>query len=90
MEPVIGLDVSKGMSVLQPFMQRNEPLAKAETILHEEQGFRRIREVVTTTTGTHRKGSSCCFRSYRPLSSWACCISHTRRNRTSHCESLAV
>ncbi len=47
MEPVIGLDVSKGMSVFQPFMQRNEPLGKAETILHEEQGFRRIREVVT-------------------------------------------
>ncbi|WP_282600078.1 hypothetical protein [Paenibacillus dendritiformis] len=30
MEPVIGMDVSKGNSVIQAFLRRNEPCGKAE------------------------------------------------------------
>ncbi|EPY08112.1 transposase IS116/IS110/IS902 family protein [Paenibacillus alvei TS-15] len=39
MEPVIGMDVSKGSSVIQAFLGRNEPYGKAKQIYHNEQGF---------------------------------------------------
>lgn len=44
MEPVVGLDISKGTSVMQAFVKRNEAFGKAETIKHGEQGFERLRE----------------------------------------------
>ncbi|WCF10173.1 phage portal protein [Paenibacillus thiaminolyticus] len=42
MEPVIGMDVSKGNSVIQAFLRRNEPSGKAEQIYHNEQGLERL------------------------------------------------
>ncbi|MGX5763521.1 IS110 family transposase [Brevibacillus parabrevis] len=47
MEPVVGLDVSKGSSVMQAFVKRNEAFGKAETIRHGKQGFERLREQLT-------------------------------------------
>ncbi|MGE5701597.1 MAG: IS110 family transposase [Clostridia bacterium] len=47
MEPVVGLDVSKGASVIQAFVKRNEVFGKAETILHRGEGFERLRERLT-------------------------------------------
>ncbi|KQO18043.1 IS110 family transposase [Paenibacillus sp. Leaf72] len=46
MEPVVGLDVSKGISVVQAFVRRNEPYAKLECIKHEESGFKRLGELL--------------------------------------------
>ena len=46
MEPVIGLDVSKGSSVFQAFLRRNESYGKPENITHDERGFKRIWELV--------------------------------------------
>ncbi|WP_412679503.1 IS110 family transposase [Brevibacillus agri] len=47
MEPVIGLDMPKGSSVMQAFVNRNEALGKAETLLHGKQGFERLGERLT-------------------------------------------
>lgn len=46
MEPVIGLDVAKGASVFQAFMRRQEPLGKPEAMKHNEDGFRRLGDVI--------------------------------------------
>ncbi|WP_276358474.1 IS110 family transposase [Cohnella caldifontis] len=46
MEPVIGLDVSKGASVFQAFIRRNEVYGKPETIRHTEIGFSRLGNVI--------------------------------------------
>jgi len=46
MNPVIGLDVAKGNSVFQAFLRRNEPHGKPERIIHDERGFKRLRELV--------------------------------------------
>nr|WP_233277741.1 hypothetical protein [Paenibacillus durus] len=43
MEPVIGLDVSKGSSVVQVFVKRNEAWGKPEVIRHGAQGFGRLK-----------------------------------------------
>ncbi|WP_230202505.1 IS110 family transposase [Paenibacillus ihumii] len=46
MEPVIGLDVAKGKSVIQAFMRRNEVYGKPETITHDEVGYRRLGSII--------------------------------------------
>lgn len=46
MGPVIGLDVSKGASVFQAFVRRNEAYGKPETIRHTEIGFIRLKNVI--------------------------------------------
>lgn len=46
MEPVIGLDVAKGTSVIQAFLRRNEPYGILENITHEESGFKRLGELL--------------------------------------------
>lgn len=46
MEPVVGLDVSKGSSIVQAFVGRNEPYRKLESISHEESGFERLGELL--------------------------------------------
>jgi transposase len=47
MEPVIGVDVAKGSSVVQAFMKRNEPYGKMKSILHEQHGFERLGELLS-------------------------------------------
>jgi len=44
MEPVVGIDVSKGSSVLQAFLARNEPYGKLESISHGKNDFERLGE----------------------------------------------
>lgn len=46
MEPVVGVDVAKGTSVIQAFTRRNEPYGKVKTILHEENGFVELGELL--------------------------------------------
>lgn len=46
MGPVIGLDVSKGASVFQAFVRRNEAYGRSETIRHTEIGFSRLGNVI--------------------------------------------
>ena len=46
MEPVIGVDVAKGFSVIQAFLKRSEPLGKALNISHEKHGFERLGEIL--------------------------------------------
>jgi len=47
MEPVVGIDVAKGVSVIQAFTKRNEPYGKSESISHGELGFNRLGELLT-------------------------------------------
>ncbi|MGO4697879.1 hypothetical protein AB4Z50_26705 [Paenibacillus sp. 2TAB26] len=42
MEPVVGLDVAKGFSVVQAFVRRNEPYGILESITHVKSGFERL------------------------------------------------
>lgn len=42
MQPVVGVDVAKGSSVVQAFARRNEPYGKLESISHRENGFERL------------------------------------------------
>jgi transposase len=51
MGPVIGLDVSKGTSVIQAFLKRNEVFGKSEAIKHTESGFRRLGNVIHELKG---------------------------------------
>ncbi|NOU65844.1 IS110 family transposase [Paenibacillus sp. LMG 31461] len=44
MEPVVGLDVSKGTSVAQAFTSRNEVVGKSKSIAHTEEGFKEFGE----------------------------------------------
>lgn len=46
MKPVIGIDVAKGMSVVQAFLKRNVPYSRDERITHTPKGFGRLREIV--------------------------------------------
>ncbi|AKG34741.1 IS110 family RNA-guided transposase [Paenibacillus durus] len=46
MEPVVGVDVAKGFSVVQAFLKRNEPCGKAMSISHEEGGFEQLGEIL--------------------------------------------
>ncbi len=41
-EPVIGVDVSKGSSVFQAFTGRNEALGKTEVMIHDAKGFGKL------------------------------------------------
>ncbi|GGH48487.1 IS110 family transposase [Paenibacillus silvae] len=47
MQPVVGIDVAKGCSVIQAFKKRNEPYGKMETLQHGEEGFERLGEVLS-------------------------------------------
>lgn len=42
MGPVVGLDVSKGTSMLQAFTERNKPYGKIISIVHTEEGFKQL------------------------------------------------
>lgn len=42
MRPVVGLDVSKGTSVLQAFTDRNKPYGNIISIEHTQEGFQRL------------------------------------------------
>ncbi|MGF9714884.1 IS110 family transposase [Paenibacillus naphthalenovorans] len=46
MEPVVGVDVAKGSSVVQAFLKRNEPYGKMESISHGDGGFERLGELL--------------------------------------------
>ncbi|WP_145410726.1 IS110 family transposase [Paenibacillus xylanexedens] len=46
MEPVVGVDVAKGSSVVQAFRKRNEPYGKAVDIEHETSGFEKFVEML--------------------------------------------
>jgi transposase len=48
MQPVVGIDVAKGCSVIQAFMKRNEPYGRNENIQHGEDGFERLGELLKT------------------------------------------
>jgi len=52
MEPVVGVDVAKGCSVMQAFTRRNEPYRTVESISHDEKGFERLGEVLVGLHGT--------------------------------------
>ncbi|MNW25600.1 Transposase IS116/IS110/IS902 family protein [compost metagenome] len=47
MEPVIGIDVAKGSSVVQAFVKRNEPYGAAIHVLHEACGFEQLGELLS-------------------------------------------
>jgi len=46
MEPVVGVDVAKGSSIVQAFLNRNEPYGKLESISHGERGFERLGQLL--------------------------------------------
>lgn len=46
MEPVVGVDVAKGSSVVQAFRKRNEPVGKAIVISHGASGFEQFTEML--------------------------------------------
>lgn len=46
MEPVVGVDVAKGFSVVQAFLKRNEPWRKAINISHEKSGLEQLDELL--------------------------------------------
>lgn len=46
MEPVVGVDVAKGSSVVQAFRKRNEPYGKAVDIEHGTSGFEQFGEML--------------------------------------------
>ncbi|MBW7477865.1 IS110 family transposase [Paenibacillus oenotherae] len=46
MQPVVGVDVAKGFSVVQAFMRRNEPFGRTETVQHGEQGFEQLGDML--------------------------------------------
>lgn len=46
MQPVVGVDVARGSSVVQAFMKRNQPYGKLESILHGDSGFERLGELL--------------------------------------------
>lgn len=46
MEPVVGVDVAKGSSVVQAFTRRNEPFGKLESISHGENGLKRLGDLL--------------------------------------------
>ncbi|CAH0122657.1 IS110 family transposase ISHaha5 [Paenibacillus sp. CECT 9249] len=46
MEPVVGVDVAKGCSVMQAFTRRNEPYGKLQSISHGENGFERLGDLL--------------------------------------------
>ncbi|WP_019421508.1 IS110 family transposase [Paenibacillus sp. OSY-SE] len=48
MEPVVGLDVSKGISTLQAFIHRNESYGKLVTILHTREGLEQLHHLLLT------------------------------------------
>jgi transposase len=45
MKPVIGIDVAKGMSVVQAFLKRSVPYGRDERVMHTPKGFERLREI---------------------------------------------
>ncbi|OBZ19570.1 transposase [Bacillus sp. FJAT-27264] len=47
MEPVVGVDVAKGFSVVQAFLKRDEPWKKAISISHEKSGLEQLGEMLT-------------------------------------------
>lgn len=54
MEPVVGLDVAKGFSVVQAFIKRDEPYGKSLRISHEKDGLEKLGEMLAeleTQTG---------------------------------------
>ncbi|AFH61878.1 hypothetical protein B2K_14330 [Paenibacillus mucilaginosus K02] len=46
MQPVVGVDVAKGFSVIQAFLRRNEPFGRMENLQHDEAGFERLGELL--------------------------------------------
>ncbi|MEK8129455.1 transposase [Paenibacillus filicis] len=46
MEPVLGVNVAKGSSIVPAFLKRNEPYGRLESIPHEESGFERLGELL--------------------------------------------
>ncbi|WP_145411137.1 IS110 family transposase [Paenibacillus xylanexedens] len=46
MQPVVGVDVAKGSSVVQAFRTRNEPFGKAVDIVHEKSGFEQFSRIL--------------------------------------------
>jgi hypothetical protein len=50
MNPVIGLDVAKGTSVAQAFLERGNPYGKAKKIKHSQEGFQSLHSLLTEMT----------------------------------------
>ena len=46
MGPVVGLDVSKGTSMLQAFTERNKPYGKTKSIAHTPEGFEQLGDLL--------------------------------------------
>lgn len=46
MQPVVGVDVAKGFSVIQAFIGRNEPYGRPENLQHGEKGFEQLGELL--------------------------------------------
>lgn len=90
MGPVVGLDVSKGSSMLQAFTERNKPYGKIVSILHTAEGFKQmggllenLKEltglepvVVMEATGHYHRSPAC--------------VLGTRRVSPLHCEPFAI
>ncbi|MNB73336.1 Transposase [compost metagenome] len=47
MEPVVGVDVAKGFSVVQAFLKRNESWGQAISISHEAGGYKQLGRLLT-------------------------------------------
>lgn len=46
MQPVVGIDVAKGVSVIQAFIGREEPYGRMEKLQHGEEGFEQLGELL--------------------------------------------
>ncbi|WP_268624384.1 IS110 family transposase [Paenibacillus alvei] len=46
MQPVVGIDVAKGISVIQAFIDRNEPYGRMKNFQHGEKGFEQLGELL--------------------------------------------
>lgn len=55
MNPVIGMDISKGQSEGQPFLNEEQPYGKSFCFLHTQQGLEELFNIVNTLHTT--KGS---------------------------------
>jgi hypothetical protein len=79
MKPVIGLDVAKGESQVQAFLDKKHPYKKSFKVTHTLEGLRNLLDFIREVEEAIRSSTSYCFGVHWTLSHTSCPVFRGQR-----------
>lgn len=90
MNPVVGLDVAKGESQIQMFLDKKIPYKNSVKVEHTAEGLKELHSYLLDLERQAAMKPPIVFRSNRSLSCPSCTVLRSKRVHCHHCKSTRI